>query len=200
MKSIITLAVVSLILAGCSHDDSSDPTSPAAPVGNTTSPSNNTVNLPPDYSKISCETIPECSNACDVAFPAVTESFIRQSICTVEAGISDPNSTPCNALVQLNQSAYLANNSFCKNKKVTEIINLKSIGSTECSANSDCAKYCSQLYIPTTDQAIERAAAASGGGVGGGAVLSALLANDVVKSALAACLAAPVNYVFPFLP
>lgn len=199
MKLIMTLTAVSLLSIACaqggSDSGSSAPTSSnAGNPGNPPVPPAPVV-APPDYSKISCSTQEDCSNACDVSFPSIDEAQVRQSVCLAFGGIT---AASCNSVVQTNQSTYISPNALCKQHMVTEIIALKSIGASACSATSGCATYCSDLYIPVADQAILNVAA-SKGQLNSGVTLNALLANDVVKAALAACLAAPENFVIPQL-
>lgn len=75
---------------------------------------------------------------------------------------------------------------------MTEVIDPSSIGRESCAANAaGCANTCAAAFQPDTDAHV-RAITQNGG-----AEMKALVRNQVVREALAACLAAPANFVIP---
>lgn len=200
MRMIMILTAVSLVLAGCagSSGDDSSSTTPAS--AGTVSPGHTnpqpSTSAPPDYSKISCGSVEDCASACDVSHPFITETTVRQLVC---GGIAGTASATCDAIVKFNQDGFVVGNTWCKSLMTSEVVELRSIGAKSCAETTGCADYCAVKYVPQSDQAIERAASANGS-LNSGGTLKALIENHVLMAQLAACLAAPANFVIPGLP
>ncbi len=194
MRLTMVLTAVCLILGGCGKGGGENGTNVAsAPAAAIPANANNPSNQPPDYSKVSCGSVQECANACDLTHPFVDENLIRQTLCG-----NDPSSAICDALVKFDYDNFESSNILCRHLMTTEVIDLKSLGIQKCADGQICQQICSILYVPQSDDAIERAAAANGT-LQSGQTLKDLVTNDVVKAQLAACLAAPADFVIAFI-
>jgi hypothetical protein len=191
MKLIIILSAVSAILVGCGSDGGSSAESAKAQSPVNQPPPQSNQQAPTDYSKVMCKDQADCTRACSVQAPTVSEDEIRNDICARIPGTSE---TSCNNLVSSAYRTFTQVNMVCTSRATTDVIETADIGSQACSTNSSCATICGLLYRPTTDQAIERAAAAQGS-YGGSTMLMALVQNHIYQAQRTACLAAPASYV-----
>lgn len=184
----IVIGLLLIVLSGCAKGGGGTTNAATQPIDTTSTPEIQPI-VSIDYSKVTCSEVQGCTDICDVRYPFASEEYIRQTLCA-----SFPNSATADSLVQRNHNLYELSNMNCRSMAVTQVMNSAALSDAACSTNFNCFQKCSSLYIPQSDQAIERQAAASGG-LNSGSTLIHLLENQILREQLAACLRAPVGYI-----